>query len=357
MTGSHIRGGVHNRVTRHLMVSSSERDAVPVSPLPIGILGEHLLFHTKELEEARDRIAAMYTRHRLDFLGRHRQLNTYFYHAPLLRSAVNCLGYGSDVVIDPGDLQNFFLIQTPVRGMTHAVCGDQAIHSDPEMSSILSPGVATRMKWHANCWQVQVQLDRSLVEQHLANTLERPLREPLLFRLGMDMRDPAGLAWWNTVRYVAEQAYLVAGLPHASAALRQLEELLVSSLLHLQPHNYSDLLRRREPCIAPRHVKRAEEYIADRYNENITIESLAAHCGVSPRTLYRGFQEFRHVSPMQHLKTIRLDMVNRMLRLADISDSVTRIALDAGFRQLGRFAVEYRRRFGESPSDTLKSRM
>jgi transcriptional regulator GlxA family with amidase domain len=58
---------------------------------------------------------------------------------------------------------------------------------------------------------------------------------------------------------------------------------------------------------------------------------------------------------MQHLKTTRLDMVNRMLRAADPSDSVTRIALDAGFRQLGRFAVEYRRRFGECPSATLKN--
>ena len=43
-----------------------------------------------------------------------------------------------------------------------------------------------------------------------------------------------------------------------------------------------------------------------------------------------------------------------MLRMADPSESVTRIALDAGFRQLGRFAVEYRKRFGECPSETLK---
>ncbi|MCG3170372.1 MAG: HTH-type transcriptional activator RhaS [Pseudomonadales bacterium] len=323
--------------------------------MAIGSFHERLLFHTNELDEAREKVTALYTRHRLDFIGRDRRLDTYFYHVPLLRASVNCLGYGSDMVIEPGDLQNFFLVQTPVRGMTHAVCGAQSIHSDPNLGSVLSPSVPVRMSWRANCWQVQVRLERALLEQALANALERPLGEPIMFELGMDMRSPAGISWWNTVRHVAEQAHLAAALPHGITLLRQLEQLLVNSLLYLQPHNYTEQLLNREPCILPRHVKRAEEYIAAHYNENITIEDLAAHCGVSPRSLYRGFQEFRNISPMQHLKTTRLEMAHRMLKVADPSDSVTRIALDAGFRQLGRFAVEYRRRFGECPSETLKS--
>lgn len=355
MTAIHVRSGMHNRMMQRELVPQAGHKPFPMTGLPIGGLGERLLFHTRELDEAREKIAALYTPHRLDFTSRQRKLDAYFYHIPLLRTSVNCLGYGSDMIIEPGDLHNFFLVQMPIRGKTHAVCGSQAIHSDAGLGSVLSPAALTRMNWRANCWQVQVRLDRSLIEQHLGHLLERPLSEPLMFKLGMDLRDPGGLAWWNTVRYVAEQAHLVAGLPHASFVLRQLEQLLVSSLLHLQPHNYSEALLNREPCIAPRHVKRAEEYIAARFNENITIEDLASHCGVSARTLYRGFQEFRQVSPMQHLKSIRLEMVHRMLRLASASDSVTRIALDAGFRQLGRFAVEYRRRFGESPSDTLRS--
>ena len=37
-------------------------------------------------------------------------------------------------------------------------------------------------------------------------------------------------------------------------------------------------------------------------------------------------------------------------------NSVSAIAARWGFDHFGRFAVEYRRRFGERPSDTLKQR-
>ena len=107
-------------------------------------------------------------------------------------------------------------------------------------------------------------------------------------------------------------------------AQSRLERLLVSSRLQLQPHNYTEQLLHKEPCIVPRHVKRAEDYIAQHCNENVTIEELANYSGTSSRNLYRGFQQFRGVSPMQYLKTTRLDRVHRMLRMADPSESVTR---------------------------------
>jgi len=48
--------------------------------------------------------------------------------------------------------------------------------------------------------------------------------------------------------------------------------------------------------------------------------------------------------------------VRQALLHADSEASVTSIASDAGFTHLGRFAILYRSRFGESPSETLKSR-
>jgi len=55
-----------------------------------------------------------------------------------------------------------------------------------------------------------------------------------------------------------------------------------------------------------------------------------------------------------YLKAVRFDGSRRALVLADPArDSVTAIAMQHGHAHLGRFSVEYRERFGESPRTTL----
>jgi AraC-like DNA-binding protein len=50
-----------------------------------------------------------------------------------------------------------------------------------------------------------------------------------------------------------------------------------------------------------------------------------------------------------------MHLARRALAVADArAKTVTEIANDYGFGELGRFAVEYRKLFGESPSMTLR---
>lgn len=57
---------------------------------------------------------------------------------------------------------------------------------------------------------------------------------------------------------------------------------------------------------------------------------------------------------MQHLRNVRLAQVREALIRADPDENVTAIAMSLGSTHLGRLSVEYRRRFGESPSQTLR---
>ena len=89
-----------------------------------------------------------------------------------------------------------------------------------------------------------------------------------------------------------------------------------------------------------------------------SLEQLVEHANVSERTLLEGFKRYRDISPMKLLKLTRLDYVHLALKEADPAHSnVTDIALACGFSQLGKFSTEYKERFGESPSETLKAQI
>ena len=57
---------------------------------------------------------------------------------------------------------------------------------------------------------------------------------------------------------------------------------------------------------------------------------------------------------MKYVKQMRLECAQRTLLAAEPgTTTVTTIAMDHGFYQLGRFSADYRRVFGELPSETL----
>jgi transcriptional regulator GlxA family with amidase domain len=101
-------------------------------------------------------------------------------------------------------------------------------------------------------------------------------------------------------------------------------------------------------------VRRAEAYIESHWNEPITIASLARASAASARSIFYHFKNSRGQSPMSFVKQVRLEHAKEMLEKSGIGRSVTEIAIDCGFGNLGHFAGDYLKRFGERPSDTLK---
>jgi AraC-like DNA-binding protein len=101
-------------------------------------------------------------------------------------------------------------------------------------------------------------------------------------------------------------------------------------------------------------ARRARRYILDRLEDPPSVRELCRVSGANYATLERGFKETYGLSPRAHLKALRLAQVRRHLRNPDKTTTVTGVALRWGFFELGRFAGEYRRRFGESPIETLR---
>ena len=128
---------------------------------------------------------------------------------------------------------------------------------------------------------------------------------------------------------------------------------------------YPHCAKKREP-MAPKNKVRtvnearnrvarlAREYIAEHYSEAVHIEDLCRVTGVGVRTLQRCFREYFNLTVSNYLKAVRLDSARRQLLAAHRSDtSVTRIAMQNGCTHLGRFSVEFREHFGQSPRQIL----
>jgi AraC-like DNA-binding protein len=80
---------------------------------------------------------------------------------------------------------------------------------------------------------------------------------------------------------------------------------------------------------------------------------VCADLGVPVRTLTLCCQEYLGMSPIRYLWLLRMKLARTALLRAEPSTTITSVALNFGFVQLGRFAVNYRSLFGESPRATL----
>jgi AraC-like DNA-binding protein len=102
-------------------------------------------------------------------------------------------------------------------------------------------------------------------------------------------------------------------------------------------------------------MRRFEQLLEAHPEEPLYITEICAHVGVTDRTLRAYCQEHLGMSPHRYLWLRRMHLVRRALALGDTRmKTVTEIANDHGFGELGRFAVSYRKLFGESPSVTLR---
>lgn len=105
-------------------------------------------------------------------------------------------------------------------------------------------------------------------------------------------------------------------------------------------------------------AKRAQEFLEEHYWDTIQTEDLCRAAGVGVRTLQRCFREYFDLTITDYLKVLRLNAARRELAAAEPGQvSVTDVAMRHGFAHLGRFSLEFRDRFGESPRETLAMRL
>ena len=196
---------------------------------------------------------------------------------------------------------------------------------------------------------VGLSLDRLTLVRRLAVLMDAPVRR----RLAFDARFDATLGHQSAVGDMirAVLAPNLGGALTASPAMASaLSATIFDLVLHSLPHNYSEDLRKPPVRIAPKHIKRAIDYVENNVHSALTVDDLALVCGVSIRGLQYGFRHFLDISPADHIRNVRLERARREI-LQSRETSLTEIAARWGFANLARFNARFRVAYGETPAE------
>ncbi|HLU09008.1 MAG TPA: AraC family transcriptional regulator [Oceanobacillus sp.] len=101
-----------------------------------------------------------------------------------------------------------------------------------------------------------------------------------------------------------------------------------------------------------RAVRIARDYLETHYTENVTLETLAAHAGISPFHLVRLFRAQTGMPPHLYLTHIRIMRAKALLALGV---PITQVALAVGFVDQSHLTRRFKRIVGVPPGHYLQS--
>lgn len=196
-------------------------------------------------------------------------------------------------------------------------------------------------------------IPQSVLEEYCESKFDGPLEIAPGFRSGVFSAD------WQTVMKLRSMARSLSGLAHGDVhssgppvTVQSFESQLLECLGDFfRPANR--IKRELDAARSGRGFKRARHFAGIHEHDFLKVRDLAAAACVSERTLERSFHREFGISPKKYLLGRRMYGAHRELwHSGSTGKSVADIANAWGFWHIGQFSKDYRRLFGELPSET-----
>jgi AraC-like DNA-binding protein len=269
---------------------------------------------------------------------------------------VSYLSYGAAARVRFAAEREEHWLALPVRGGLESVTRDGVSALAPGAAAIASPGRECAMRSELGGARFGLAIKRDALARQLSTLLGEAVEGDVVFEPVLDASAGRGRVVAEHLRLLVRELDADDSLLRNPLMATQFEQSIMTALLLAHRHSHSGALARRQGGPAPRDLKRALDYIHANLDQPLAVADLVAVAGVPGRTLYKHFQDFKGASPMAYVRQARLAKVREDLLNAASCTRVTQVAGRWGFDHLGRFAGEYRRRFGEAPSTTLRRR-
>lgn len=224
-------------------------------------------------------------------------------------------------------------VATPVMAVLHTPDQDLGLEIDPSRLLL-------------------VEIDGDFARQALARRFVG-LSSFEMWASVFPLDSPAAVTLCSFCHWLARELSRPESLLHSDQqVIDSMERTLLAFFVELMAAQYPSLCVSSEDLV-DRQLAQIEDWVEENLSETIGVEDLAAVADVSARTVQSVFRRRRGCTPMQFVLSRRLDRARELLQAPEPQVTVAAVAMECGVFQFGRFAVQYRQRFGEKPSETL----
>jgi AraC-like DNA-binding protein len=226
-----------------------------------------------------------------------------------------------------------------------ATTGDITMVAQPYLSSDLRS---------QNLRETVVAVDPAVIASAAAGVPAEQATLPIRFSSFTPFNTAAAQGWKDTVSYVKDVVLadfavatpLVLGRAARLLAAVTLSTFPNTAIADPTPHDRTD----HQPVL----LRRALEFIEANVAEDIGLPDIAVAVRVTPRAVQYMFRRHLDTTPLQYLRRLRLQYAHHDLSAADPARrTVGEIASRWGFMDTARFAVLYRKAYGQDPEARL----
>jgi AraC-like DNA-binding protein len=320
------------------------------------LFAAHRVASGTDVEYARDALSEAFLP--VDFPSASASASNRFVLNALKVGRLTCgyMSFDDAVRIETAEPESYhFDIPTSGRSVMRAVPGTP-VYGTERTAGVFMPGRPAELDCDNGFAQIALMVPRAALDLEMERLLDSPLVSPVEFEAELGLSSAGGHTLLQAVDLIDGSSRQTDGALSSALAARHLEQVLIHCLLFSATHNYSAALRAPAPAAGSRPVSQAVELLQSDPARAWTIPELAADTCMSVRSLQEGFRRTLGTTPTSFLRRLRLERVREDL-LADSEGTtrITEVAFRWGFVHLGRFAAAYAERFGERPSDTVRT--
>ncbi len=248
------------------------------------------------------------------------------------------------------------LLLTPTVGTAELRTGGQTVQCTPLRACCARPAQPLRVIHHGDGPMMIMTIEQDALHRGVDALMGRSFDHAVDLDPVMDLTTQGAERWQTALHVLHSELARTPDRMVYDVDLLPLEAFIVTTLLMVQQSSCYGALHQAPEVRHNRVVRRAIQHVEEHLVDPFTVADLAAVAGVSIRTLQAHFRASFGQTPTQYIRDQRLDRAHEDLQTSahSVNVSVTDIALRWGFRHEGRFAAQYRRRFGEAPSTTMR---